>query len=135
MIKIFSIIALIVLSQSAFLAESETELQSPFDNIIKCIQEVKPVIAEIPELFKAIKALDLKKSIEVINTIIADGKIAFQNCIKLFFGKDTLLGDSLPQWVINLIYQYGRSILNMITKLGLEKYQALIAAFVFRHGM
>ena len=135
MIKIVSILALIVLSQSAFLSEPETELQSPFDNIIKCIQEVKPVIAEIPELIKAIKALDLKKSIELIETIIADGKIAVQNCIDIFTGKDTLLGESLPQWVINLIYQYGKAILKKIKELKLEKYEIKIACFITRHGI
>ena len=49
MLKLLSILALVVLSQSAFLAEEELKAPSNsfIDNVMKCIAEVKPVVSEV----------------------------------------------------------------------------------------
>ena len=47
MLKIVPLLALIVLAQGAFLQEQETQLQTSIEDLIKCFNEIKPVLAEI----------------------------------------------------------------------------------------
>ena len=115
MLKLLSILALVVLSQSAFLAEEELKAPSNsfIDNVMKCIAEVKPVVSEVSEIIKAIKDFDLAKVIEVVQKIAIKGYVAAMKCYYIFAG-EALLGESLPQWIIDLIYKYGRKLLSML---------------------
>ena len=65
MLKLLSILALVVLSQSAFLAEKELKApeNSFIDNVKKCYSEITPVFSEVSEIFQAIKELDFSKVI------------------------------------------------------------------------
>ena len=73
MLKIVPLLALIVLAQGAFPQEQETQLQTSIEDLIKCFNEIKQVLAEIPELIQAVKAMDIPKVFELIQKIIADG--------------------------------------------------------------
>ena len=101
---------------------------------MKCIAEVKPVVSEVPEIIKAIKDFDLAKVIEVVQKIAINGYVAGMKCYYIFAG-EALLGESLPQWIIDLIYKYGRKLLSMLKEYKIEHYRALIATFMFRHGL
>ena len=133
MLKLLSILALVVLSQSAFLAEEELKAPSNsfIDNVMKCIAEVKPVIAEVPE---AIKDFEFAKAIELVKKVAIEGYVAAMKCYYIFVG-EPLLGESLPGWVIGLIYTFGRGLLNMLKAFKIEHYRALIVTFMFRHGI
>ena len=136
MLKLLSILVLVVLSQSAFLAEEELKAPSNsfIDNVMKCIAEVKPVVSEVSEIIKAIKDFDLAKVIEVVQKIAIDGYVAAMKCYYIFAG-EALLGESLPQWIIDLIYKYGRKLLSMLKEYKIEHYTPAIATFIYRHGL
>ena len=136
MLKLLSILALVVLSQSAFLAEEELKAPSNsfIDNVMKCIAEVKPVIAEVPEIIKALTDFEFAKAIELVKKVAIEGYDAGMKCYYIFVG-EPLLGDSLPGWVIGLIYTFGRGLLNMLKAFKIEHYRALIVTFMFRHGI
>ena len=136
MLKLLSILALVVLSQSAFLAEEELKAPSNsfIDNVMKCIAEVKPVIAEVPEIIKALTDFEFAKTIELVKKVAIEGYVAGMKCYYIFVG-EPLLGESLPGWVIGLIYIFGRGLLNMLKAFKIEHYRALIVTFMFRHGI
>ena len=136
MLKLLSILALVVLSQSAFLAEEEIKAPSNsfIDNVMKCIAEVKPVIAEVPEIIKALTDFEFAKTIELVKKVAIEGYVAGMKCYYIFVG-EPLLGESLPGWVIGLIYIFGRGLLNMLKAFKIEHYRALIVTFMFRHGI
>ena len=131
MIKIVPLLALIVLAQGAFLQEQETPLQTSIEDLLKCFNEIKPVIAEIPELINAVKAMDFSKVIELVYKIVADGKTAYQKCIEIFVGEKNL---QLSNFVISLIIKYGRAILKMLKQLGLESQKPEITAYLDNYG-
>ena len=78
MLKLLSILALVVLSQSAFLAEEELKAPSNsfIDNVMKCIAEVKPVIAEVPEIIKALTDFEFAKAIELVKKVSIEVRVA-----------------------------------------------------------
>ena len=136
MLKLLSILTLVVLSQSAFLAEKELKApkNSFIDNVMKCIAEVKPVFEEVPEIIKAWTEFDFAKVIELIQKVYIDGYLAGMKCYFIFVG-EPLLGESLPDWVIGLIYQFGRGLLNMLATFGIEHLRGPICCFMLRHGI
>ena len=136
MLKLLSILALVVLSQSAFLAEKELKApeNSFIDNVKKCYSEITPVFSEVSEIFQAIKELDFSKVIELVQKFYVDGYLAAMKCYYIFVGEPQL-GESLPQWVIDLIYKYGRKLLTMLTTFGIENLRGAICCFMLRHGM
>ena len=136
MLKLLSILALVVLSQSAFLAEEELKAPSNsfIDNVMKCIAEVKPVVSEVPEIIKALTDFEFAKAIELVKKVSIEGYVAAMKCYYIFVG-EPLLGESLPGWVIGLIYTFGRGLLNMLKAFKIEHYRALIVTFMFRHGI
>ena len=136
MLKLLSILALVVLSQSAFLAEEELKAPSNsfIDNVMKCIAEVKPVIAEVPEIIKALTDFEFAKAIELVKKVSIEGYVAAMKCYYIFAG-EALLGESLPQCTIDLIYKYGRKLLSMLKEYKIEHYTPAIATFIYRHGL
>lgn len=136
MLKLLSILALVVLSQSAFLAEKELKApeNSFIDNVKKCYSEITPVFSEVSEIFQAIKELDFSKVIELVQKFYVDGYLAAMKCYYIFVGEPQL-GESLPQWVIDLIYKYGRKLLTMLTTFGIEHLRPVICCFMLRHGI
>ena len=101
---------------------------------MKCIAEVKPVIAEVPEIIKALTDFEFAKAIELVKKVSIEGYVAAMKCYYIFVG-EPLLGESLPGWVIGLIYTFGRGLLNMLKAFKIEHYRALIVTFMFRHGI
>ena len=136
MLKLLSILALVVLSQSAFLAEKELKApeNSFIDNVKKCYSEITPVFSEVSEIFQAIKELDFSKVIELVQKFYVDGYLAAMKCYYIFVGEPQL-GESLPQWVIDLIYKYGRKLLTMLKTFGIEHLRPVICCFMLRHGI
>lgn len=90
MLKIVPLLTLIVFAQGAFLQEQETQLQTSIEDLIKCFNEIKPVLAEIPELIQAVKAMDIPKIFELIQKIIADGTAAYKKCLEILIGETDL---------------------------------------------
>ena len=132
MIKSISILALIVLAQSAFLSEEElnTPANSFIDNVMKCFAEVKPVITEVPEIIKALKVLDFGKAIELVQKVALDGYAAIVKCYNIFAG-ETELG--LSAWIIALIWKFGRGLLKRLKEFGIEDQTASINMYMDRH--
>lgn len=128
MLKIVPLLALIVLAQGAFLQEQETQLQTSIEDLIN---EIKPVLAEIPELIQAVKAMDIPKVFELIQKIIADGTAAYKKCLEILVGETDL---QLAGWIINIIKKIGRGILNMLDSLGLRKQEGEIIAYLDDYG-
>ena len=131
MLKIVPLLALIVLAQGAFLQEQETQLQTSIEDLIKCFNEIKPVLAEIPELIQAVKAMDIPKVFELIQKIIADGTAAYKKCLEILVGETDL---QLAGWIINIIKKIGRGILNMLDSLGLRKQEGEIIVYLDDYG-
>ena len=131
MLKIVPLLALIVLAQGAFLQEQETQLQTSIEDLIKCFNEIKPVLAEIPELIQAVKAMDIPKVFELIKKIIADGTAVYMKCLEIFVGETDF---KIAGWIINLIKKIGRGILNMLDSLGLRKQEGEIIAYLDDYG-
>ena len=130
MLKLLSVLILVACAQSAIIEAEETTLEVPtWENLIKCLNEVKPLFPHIKKLIYSIKTRDFQTALAELQLILKDGKTAIDTCIDLLKVEDL----QIFPWVILILKKVGWGILSQLGKLGIEWLKPKIIEWLRKH--
>ena len=116
MLKLLSVLILVACAQSA----------PTWENLIKCLNKVKPLFPHIKKLIYSIKTRDFQTALAELQLILKDGKTAIDTCIGLLKVEDL----QIFPWVILILKKVGWGILS---QLGIEWLKPKIIEWLRKH--
>ena len=132
MLKLLSVLILVACAQSAIVEAEETTLEVPtWENLIKCLNEVKPLFPHIKKMIYSVKTRDFQTALAELQIILKDGKTAIETCIGLI--KVENLQFVIPAWLVPILIDLGWSILKELGILGIEWMRPHIIAWLKKH--
>ena len=130
MLKLLSVLILVACAQSAIVEAEETTLEVPtWENLIKCLNEVKPLFPHIKKMIYSVKTRDFQTAFAELQIILKDGKTAIETCIVLIKVENL----KIFPWVIVLLKKVGWDILSELGRLGIEWLRPKIIEWLRKH--